>query len=275
MSKRKKSIFKKRRKINVGFIIFVLCLIGVLGLFLSYAISAIMSDKDELYKKGTEYYDKGLYDAAIESFNQALDEKQLYSKRKDMNIKLYLADSCLKSARYTEAAAIYGELSEASFNSGGTDVSDLKDLAVALSDFSKGNYGGAIDVLKSQAKTYPELNMYIGTCYAVTDDVENMFKCYETYVQAFGFNSYIYAMYGSYYLNKGDMESSIAYIENGLSCNDTVYRKELLLLQVNYYEKKGDYDTAYELSCQLVEEYPDFEKGKNEQTFLSTRVAQD
>lgn len=274
MSRRKRSIFKERRKINYKLIFAVLLLACAGVLLISYAISAIISQKDELFDQGVSYYDEGAYESAIGSFNSALDENQLFSKRKDMNIQMYLADAYLKSGQYAEAARIYKTLADASYSGGGANVKDLEELATALDDFGQGNYGGALDVLLKQADTYPELNMYIGTCYAVTDDIDNMFASYEKYVQTFGFNSYVYAMYGSYYLNAGDMESSIAYINNGLSCDDKVYRKELLMLEITYYEKQMDYDKAYEIASQMIQEYPDYEAGQKEYTFLSTRVTE-
>ena len=276
MSRRKRSIFKERRKINYKLIFALVILACVAVLLISYAISAIVSQKDELYDQGVKYYKSGSYQEAIDSFDNALAENQLFSKKKDQNIKLYLADAYLKSAQYTEAANTYNELIQDSFT--GSNVKDLKELATALSDFSQGNYGGggggALDVLLKQAETYPELYMYIGTCYAVTDESDKMFESYEKYVQTFGFNSYVYAMYGSYYLNNGDMESAIAYITNGLDSGDKIYRKELLMLEITYYEKDEDYDKAYEIAGQLVSEYPDYEKGQKEYTFLSTRVSQ-
>lgn len=271
MSRRKRSIFKERRKINYKLIFALVILACVAVLLISYAISAIVSQKDELYDQGVKYYKSGSYQEAIDSFDNALAENQLFSKKKDQNIKLYLADAYLKSAQYTEAANTYNELIQDSFT--GSNVKDLKELATALSDFSQGNYGGALDVLLKQAETYPELYMYIGTCYAVTDESDKMFESYEKYVQTFGFNSYVYAMYGSYYLNNGDMESAIAYITNGLDSGDKIYRKELLMLEITYYEKNEDYDKAYEIAGQLVSEYPDYEKGQKEYTFLSTRVS--
>ena len=272
MSRRKRSIFKERRKINYKLIFALVILACVAVLLISYAISAIVSQKDELYDQGVKYYKSGSYQEAIDSFDNALAENQLFSKKKDQNIKLYLADAYLKSAQYTEAANTYNELIQDSYT--GSNVKDLKELATALSDFSQGNYGGALDVLLKQAETYPELYMYIGTCYAVTDESDKMFESYEKYVQTFGFNSYVYAMYGSYYLNNGDMESAIAYITNGLDSGDKIYRKELLMLEITYYEKNEDYDKAYEIAGQLVSEYPDYEKGQKEYTFLSTRVSQ-
>mgnify|MGYP004465038763 FL=1 len=272
MSKRKRSIFKERRRINYPLIFGVVLLACMAVLLIAYAISAIVSQKDEYYDKGVTYYESGSYQEAITSFNSALNENQLFSRKKDQNIRLYMADSYLKSAQYAEAAATYKELTDSAYS--GSNVNDLKELADALGDFSNGNYGGALDVLLKEAETYPELYMYIGTCYAVTDDSENMFASYEKYVQTFGFNSYVYAMYGSYYLSSGDMESALAYITNGLACDDTVYRKELMLLQVAYYEKNSDFDKAYELVSQLVEKYPDYENGQKEYEFLSTRVSE-
>lgn len=272
MSKRKRSIFKERKRINYPLILAVLIVCCIAVAVIAYALSALMSQKNELYDKGVSQYEAGSYEAAITSFTEALAEEQLFSTKKDLNIKMYLADSYMKSAQYTQASDMYGELAEAKYS--GANVEDLRDLAVALEDFSNGNYGGALDVLLEQADTYPELYMYIGTCYAVTDDTEKMFESYEKYVASFGFNSYVYAMYASYNLNKSepDMESAIAYIQNGLDCDDTVYRKELLMLEVSYYEKNVDYETAYEIAGQLVSEYPDYEAGQKEYTFLSTRV---
>ena len=177
MSKRKRSIFKERRRINYPLIFGVVLLACMAVLLIAYAISAIVSQKDEYYDKGVTYYESGSYQEAITSFNSALNENQLFSRKKDQNIRLYMADSYLKSAQYAEAAATYKELTDSAYS--GSNVNDLKELADALGDFSNGNYGGALDVLLKEAETYPELYMYIGTCYAVTDDSENMFASYE------------------------------------------------------------------------------------------------
>ena len=59
-----------------------------------------------------------------------------------------------------------------------------------------------------------------------------------------------------------------------VDCGDNVYRKELMMLEITYYEKKEDYDKAYELASQLMADYPDYEKGQREYTFLSTRISE-
>ena len=176
MSKRKRSIFKKRKRINYPLILGVVLLSCVAVLLIAYAISAIISQKDEYYDKGVTYYESGSYQEAITSFKDALNENQLFSEKKDQNIKLYMADAYLKSAQYAEAAATYKELTDSSFS--GSNVNDLKDLASALDDFSNGNYGGALDVLLKEADTYPELYMYIGMDLNVTIQYTEKNSCY-------------------------------------------------------------------------------------------------
>ena len=57
MSKRKRSIFKKRKRINYPLILGVVLLSCVAVLLIAYAISAIISQKDEYYDKGVTYYE--------------------------------------------------------------------------------------------------------------------------------------------------------------------------------------------------------------------------
>ena len=59
MSRRKRSIFKERRKINYKLIFALVILACVAVLLISYAISAIVSQKDELYDQGVKYYKSG------------------------------------------------------------------------------------------------------------------------------------------------------------------------------------------------------------------------
>lgn len=55
----------------------------------------------------------------------------------------------------------------------------MKEIAQALADFSDSNYAGALPVLEQYVKDYPELYLYIGTCYASMNDAEHMFENYE------------------------------------------------------------------------------------------------
>lgn len=106
MSKRKRSIFKKRKRINYPLILGVVLLSCMAVLLIAYAISAIISQKDEYYDKGVTYYESGSYQEAITSFKDALNENQLFSEKKDQNIKLYVAAASAYCALFKYASAI-------------------------------------------------------------------------------------------------------------------------------------------------------------------------
>ena len=102
-----------------------------------------MSQKDELYDQGVKYYKSGSYQEAIDSFDNALAENQLFSKKKDQNIKLYLADAYLKSAQYTEAANTYNELIQDSFTGSNVKASE-----------AGGDISGALYVHRNMLRSY-------------------------------------------------------------------------------------------------------------------------
>lgn len=84
MSRRKRSIFKERRKINYKLIFALVILACVAVLLISYAISAIVSQKDELYDQGVKYYKSGRT-GGNRSFDNALAENSC-SQRKRIRI---------------------------------------------------------------------------------------------------------------------------------------------------------------------------------------------
>ena len=154
------------------------------------------------------------------------------------------------------------------------NVGKMKEIAQALADFSDSNYAGALPVLEQYVKDYPELYLYIGTCYASMNDAEHMFENYEKYIDKYGYNSYLYAQYAAYYISIGEMDNAYGYINNGLA-SDNTFQKELRLQEISYYEKIQNYDKAYELAKELYELYPEYQDGVDEYNFLYTRVSHD
>lgn len=250
--------------------IFLLFCLLVLFTFVTM-ISAFFSHKKEYFNEGLDYYEAEEYDKALDKFEAALDEKQLFTKRRDMNIQLYIADIYMKTGEYLKAVEEYDEVLEySSVNE--DEVLEMQALAQALYNFNQGNYAGALPVLEQAAqKDYPEMYLYVGTCYGQIDDVNNMLKSYETYVKEFGYNSYIYAQYASYYMSIGELEQAYGYINNGLS-SDSEYNAALRLLEIAYYEENKDFEQAYALAEEFISLYPDNEEGEKEYTFLYTRV---
>ena len=264
---------KRKSNIDLGKVVFFLltCLVIVFAAIV--ILSKIISHKDRYFDEGLAYYQNAEYDKALDRFTDALSEKQIFSQNKDKNTRLYMADIYMKTADYDKAVEEYDAILQQT-SSDKKDVSKMKEIAQALADFSEDNYAGALPVLEQYVKDYPELYLYIGTCYASMNDAEHMFENYEKYIDKYGYNSYLYAQYAAYYISIGELDNAYGYINNGLA-SDNTFQKELRLQEISYYEKIQNYDKAYALAKELYELYPEYQDGVDEYNFLYTRVSHD
>lgn len=254
------------RKVLVGFIILVIVVTAFV-----YIISIIKSHKSRYFREGLTYYDDGKYDEALLKLEDALQEKQLFSGRKDMNIRLYIADIYMQTGEYDQAVSEYNAILDYS-SANENKVTSLKEEAQAFYDFSVGNYAGSVDIFLKKAEAGQEqLYLYAGACYSQIGDSENMFSCYEKYISEYGFNSYLYAQYAGYYMNLEDLNKAKEYIDGGLA-SDSSYRAQLILLEIAYYEKLEDFNQAFSCAKDFVNTYPDNYAGVNEYIFLATRA---
>ena len=266
---------RRKRKSNIDYVkvffFLVTCLVIVFAAVV--ILSKIISHKDRYFDEGLAFYQNAEYDKALDRFADALSEKQIFSRNKDKNTRLYMADIYMKTADYDKAVEEYDTILQQT-SSDKKNVGKMKEIAQALADFSDSNYAGALPVLEQYVKDYPELYLYIGTCYASMNDAEHMFENYEKYIDKYGYNSYLYAQYAAYYISIGEMDNAYGYINNGLA-SDNTFQKELRLQEISYYEKIQNYDKAYELAKELYELYPEYQDGVDEYNFLYTRVSHD
>ena len=266
---------RRKRKSNIDFVkvffFLVTCLVIVFAAVV--ILSKIISHKDRYFDEGLAFYQNAEYDKALDRFADALSEKQIFSRNKDKNTRLYMADIYMKTADYDKAVEEYDTILQQT-SSDKKNVGKMKEIAQALADFSDSNYAGALPVLEQYVKDYPELYLYIGTCYASMNDAEHMFENYEKYIDKYGYNSYLYAQYAAYYISIGEMDNAYGYINNGLA-SDNTFQKELRLQEISYYEKIQNYDKAYELAKELYELYPEYQDCVDEYNFLYTRVSHD
>lgn len=269
MANRRRHRRRRRYKLDFRKLILFIVLCGAVLFALIYGVSALISHKTEYYDEGLKLYEESNYDEALQKFEEALSESQLFSKDTDKNIMLYIADTYMKQGNYESALLTYKDILD-NYRVNNKEVTSMMELADGLYCFDQGNYTSAVSILESKVDRWHELYMYIGTCYAMLNDSDKMFENYEAYVKEFGFNSYIYSQYASYYISIDDYETAIGYINNGLD-SDKEYNANLRLMEVAYYEHQHDYNKAYELSKELVELYPDYEEAQREYIFLSTR----
>ncbi len=264
---------KRKSNIDLGKVFFFLVTCLVIVFAAVVILSKIISHKDRYFDEGLAFYQNAEYDKALDRFADALSEKQIFSQNKDKNTRLYMADIYMKTADYDKAVEEYDTILQQT-SADKKNVGKMKEIAQALADFSDSNYAGALPVLEQYVKDYPELYLYIGTCYASMNDAEHMFENYEKYIDKYGYNSYLYAQYAAYYISIGEMDNAYGYINNGLA-SDNTFQKELRLQEISYYEKIQNYDKAYELAKELYELYPEYQDGVDEYNFLYTRVSHD
>lgn len=264
---------KRKSNIDLGKVFFFLVTCLVIVFAAVVILSKIISHKDRYFDEGLAFYQNAEYDKALDRFADALSEKQIFSQNKDKNTRLYMADIYMKTADYDKAVEEYDTILQQT-SADKKNVGKMKEIAQALADFSDSNYAGALPVLEQYVKDYPELYLYIGTCYASMNDAEHMFENYEKYIDKYGYNSYLYAQYAAYYISIGEMDNAYGYINNGLA-SDNTFQKELRLQEISYYEKIQNYDKAYELAKELYELYPECQDGVDEYNFLYTRVSHD
>ena len=166
---------RRKRKSNIDFVkvffFLVTCLVIVFAAVV--ILSKIISHKDRYFDEGLAFYQNAEYDKALDRFADALSEKQIFSRNKDKNTRLYMADIYMKTADYDKAVEEYDTILQQT-SADKKNVGKMKEIAQALADFSDSNYAGALPVLEQYVKDYPELYLYIGTCYASMNDAEHM-----------------------------------------------------------------------------------------------------
>lgn len=139
---------RRKRKSNIDFVkvffFLVTCLVIVFAAVV--ILSKIISHKDRYFDEGLAFYQNAEYDKALDRFADALSEKQIFSRNKDKNTRLYMADIYMKTADYDKAVEEYDTILQQT-SADKKNVGKMKEIAQALADFSDSNYAGALPVL--------------------------------------------------------------------------------------------------------------------------------
>lgn len=251
-----------------------------------------------LRAQGMQQALEGDYDAAIASYEEALELADMRAGSLELDIAAYKAsaqyhagdiqkaiDTCSaildlkKSAEicltrgllYREAGnlqAANADFSEAA------DLTSKKDLVMQgrLSYYME-DYAGAKTFLENAAKAgnseavYWEAELYWqmgNTDYAIT--------LYQSYLEGEApEHQSAYARVASWQMGQGDYDAALATLEEGISKGEDSSLKELLGNEIAVYEQKGDFETAKLKMESYLEQYPEDEAAQREYVFLRTR----
>ncbi len=269
LRRRSKGYRRAMIAVNVTFIVIIILTL-VFGCILSFT-------KKKMYRdNGIEYYNIGEYEAAIEEFDKALDCKQIFSDKIDVDICLYKADCYLKTENYLLANKTYkyiiNNFSEKYYDI--EQVEFLAELSYKLNEYKLGSYDLALNTLiEAVDKGYYEISLYVADCYEQKLDYANMLKYYDIYAEEFGLNSYLCYKYANYYISVDrQYKNALNYIDTGIGLEDKEYLQYLYYGEILCYEEMDNYEHAFNLAKQYISNYPNDLYGKDKYAYLKTRV---
>ncbi len=258
---------KKKKKARKGSLVKML---AVLILLAGIAYGAAYGVKYSMRARGIVLYENGDFEAAVPLFEEALKPEIPFLDGFDNDVRYYLADCYTALGEYGDACFMYSQIglwSEGKEEEAGRK----KKLAYGLLLFTGREYREALPILlEAYESGYGDLVLYVGNCYGQLGDMENMQLYYNVYLQEHPMNGFMNAQYAAISLDEDKLEEAERYIADGSGMEDS-NSKELLFDEIVYYEKKKDFNTAYEKAKQFVETYPGDPDGKNEYDLLYTR----
>lgn len=263
---------RRRRQIQLLIIYIVSTILIALLTFLF--VKALISDKEELRDKGIAEFKAGNYEKAIEYFNESLNEKQLFSKKMDLDTKMYLGTAEIKCKKYADAVITLEELKKE--NEGTLDfnrVEQLLQFARTMSGYGKEDPESLIPDLEVAASNGSKsVYILLAACYYNTGNYEKMINAYKEFTNEYGMTNYVAYQLSSYYLRLNDYDTAANYIKGAPYGDDDLFLPELLYNEVLLYENKKDYNTAIEKMAAVYEMEPENEEFKKEYDFLYTRL---
>lgn len=119
-----------------------------------------------------------------------------------------------------------------------------------------------------------EANYYLGMVHMKQEDYESALNCFEAYlkVNEYPESAMVYNQMAGCYIEQGDYEQALEYLNTGLNRSDAMSRQVLLKNQVLLYEKMGKYKVAGEYAQNYLEMYPSDDGMVKELKFIQTRI---
>ena len=281
-SGRKNSSYKSRKKKNLKYrkikLFYNIVFVAIVLFVIIYGALHIFTKKKSYRNEGLDYYNKGEYEAAIESFNKALNCKQWFSEEVDVDIMMYKADAYIMLSDFASAERTYSSIKskypEKYYDNEKIDF--MIELTNALDRYKYGDYITTVACFNRAVEAgYTEMSMYAANCYENSGDLEKMKYNLDIYTGSFGYNADICYKYAAYYIAMEDYSNALANIEKGISFGESVYLQVFLYTQIICCSKIDDYEKAYELSNDYVEAYPDDKNGQDIRAWLDTRINPD
>ena len=254
--KRKK---QKRRLKIAGILLAILLVLGGVLQFLEYR-------KEIAYRTaGIQYFQEEEYKKAQKQFELALEHKNIFGVTITQDIRYYLAESYFLGGSYERALNVYQEIRRKEKDTGyaecyiGACYAKLGDTEQAKREFEKGIELGNEEGYHYLSKMYYDL-----------EDYEKAIEYETEFMKRREADGASYLLLARSYAGAGNFKKAIEVVEQGIALNDG-RKQDLLFEEIVIYEKKLDFETAYQKCLQYVTKYPEDTIAKEELEFLETR----
>ncbi|MCR5734572.1 MAG: tetratricopeptide repeat protein [Lachnospiraceae bacterium] len=239
------------------------------------------------YKAGNHEEAYNIYSAIIGMDEKAADAYYLRGR-----VTLYEGDRQAAMSDYDKAVElkktdhnlykrIYLDLASAGYEEDGRAyVNRALQSDQKISDYHRGVYSYYLEkyddarnyLEKARNKnTDADLIAYLGKTYKKLGDNGYAASLFETYLGTDPTDAEIYNELGLVKLESGDLDGALTAFQNGIATGDEAVMQSLLFNEIVTYEYKLDFESAKNKMAEYVIRYPNDEKAKRENIFLSTR----
>lgn len=215
----------------------------------------------------TAYFLRGCALLELSEFDRAkADFDKVISMEPGNYDKLIEIYEVLAHYGYGEAGREYltDALANASKN---MDAYDIGRIYYYLGEYQK----AYIALEEAKGSGDAESYLYLGRAYEATGDYNYASNVYKSYLTEQGQNAEVYNQLGICEMAKGDYQKALEAFQAGKKLGDGSYLQSLSFNEIVAYEYLGEYKKAAVLLESYLKAYPDDEKAKREQQFLSTR----
>lgn len=251
-----------------------------------------------LRSQGMQQALEGDYEAAVASYEEALQLADLHAGALELDIAAYKASALYHAGELSKAietcTAIL-DLKESAeiYMARGMMYREAENLSAAKEDFKaaltltpkkdKITLGRLSYYMEDyeNAKTYLEDAAKAGDSEAVYWEAELYWQMGNTDYAIAQYQKYLegeapahpeaYARVASWQIEKSEYDAALETLQAGISKGEGAVLKELLGNEIAVYEQKGDFETAKLKMESYLEQYPDDEEAQREYLFLKTR----
>ena len=220
-------------------ILLIMILAGGVFVFFQYRQ---YNDKVEKREEALQYFKDEDYAQSIRLLENALEEKNIFSREIDEDIRCYLAESYYLFQEYDKASRLYEQMIHDNPRKASCYILQ-GECQTAAGDAA----GKKTEYYEAARQTYEQ-------GYEKTGDTDFLKRLCQLC------------------LDVGKYPSAITYADRGIKDGGD-RTADFHYYKIVIYEKAQDYEAAYRTAAEYVELYPDDQKGQKEYTFLSTRTS--